>query len=276
VDGLEDSLSNLNISAFGGRIPENYDRGLGPVLMDPYAQDLATRINVGPGGRVLEMAAGTGILTESLAKRLGETVAITATDLNQGMIEILLKRTAGMNVRAEVTDACNLPYSEATFSALACQFGFMFFPDKVGSLIEARRVLREGGTYYLSVWDSLEHNDYARCLHGIFKEMFTVNPPAFYETPFGFYDVGQITKQLNEAGFDKVKYEHVTKDCTGPSVAAFCKGAIEGNPVILELQSLSDTAAEDASMEFCKRFSTLYGDAPFKAKMQAIVFEATK
>lgn len=206
-------MSAPNASAFTGDIPTMYDRGLGPVLFVTFAEDLSSRLKLQSGARVLELAAGTGILTEILARRLGSEVSVLATDLNDGMLDILRKRTEGKNVSAEVADAGELAYPDESFDALVCQFGVMFFADKIGSFREAFRVLKPGGRYIFNVWNSVEKNDFARCADEVLRAMFPENPPKFYQTPFGFHDTGVLESQLREAGFDDVRFEHVPREC---------------------------------------------------------------
>ena len=133
---------------FAGSVPEIYDRLLVPLIFEPYATDLAGRIAAGKPHDVLETAAGTGVLTCALAERLSPDVRITATDLNQPMLD---KATARQSDPRRVTwrqaDALALPFPDRSFDVVACQFGVMFFPDKVQGYREARRVLRPDGHF---------------------------------------------------------------------------------------------------------------------------------
>lgn len=73
--------------AFAGSIPEIYDRYLVPLIFEPYAIDLAQRLAALPLTNVLELAAGTGVVTRHLANTLPGGVFIIATDLNQPMLD---------------------------------------------------------------------------------------------------------------------------------------------------------------------------------------------
>ncbi len=267
---------SVDAAKFTGDIPAKYDRGLGPVLFVPYAEDLAARVSAAGGGTVLELAAGTGILAERLAKSLGSGVTVIATDLNDAMLDIARRRTSGLNVKTQVVDACQIPFGDETFAAIVCQFGVMFFPDKIVSFKEARRVLQEGGTYFFNVWETREHNDFARCVRDVLNAMFKGSPPKFYDVPFGYADTDVVTGHLREAGFEKIRFERVTKECSGESAEAFCEGLIEGNPVVVEIQALGENAIANAKAELMRRFTSEYGDKPFISKMQAIVYEVTK
>ena len=130
---------------FAGSIPEIYDRFLVPLIFEPYAADLARRVAALGPSDVLETAAGTGVLTRALAAPLAPATRIVATDLNQPMLDQAARRQPAGGVEWRQADALALPFADRSFDVVACQFGVMFFPDKVQGYREARRVLRPGG-----------------------------------------------------------------------------------------------------------------------------------
>ncbi len=141
-------------AAFVGSIPENYDRYLGPLIFEEYAVDLANCVAavLGTGSRVLETAAGTGIATRALRDALAPQVRVVATDLNEPMLEYAkAKFAAGENIEFQLANAMSLPFPDASFDAVVCQFSFMFFPDKLEALREVMRVLKPGGLFLFSV-----------------------------------------------------------------------------------------------------------------------------
>ncbi len=152
-----------NLADFSGNIPENYDSGMGPVIFAGYAEDMGRRVALGSPTRVLETAAGTGIVTRVLRDRLPASAQLTATDLNVGMLEIArTKFRPDEPVTFQPADATALPFGDASFDAVICQFGAMFFPDKDKSYQEAHRVLVPGGRYYFSVWDAHQYNPFGK------------------------------------------------------------------------------------------------------------------
>ena len=147
---------------FAGSIPELYDRYLGPLIFEPYARDLAARLAVLQPAHILETAAGTGVATRALARALPSSVTIVATDLNQPMLDYAASHTDADNVTRRQADALKLPFGDGAFDAVACQFGAMFFPDKVDAYREAWRVLQPSGRFLFNVWDRIEHNELAQ------------------------------------------------------------------------------------------------------------------
>ncbi|MFO1464897.1 MAG: class I SAM-dependent methyltransferase [Steroidobacteraceae bacterium] len=141
-----------NDKLFAGAIPDIYERLLVPLMFEPFAAELAGRLKGMSCGELLELAAGTGVLTRRLAATLPAGVSITATDLNAPMLEMAQKRGTSRQVTWQVADAMALPFRDASFDAVLCQFGVMFLPDKPRAFAEMRRVLRPGGLLLFNVW----------------------------------------------------------------------------------------------------------------------------
>src|SRR2546428_2676319 len=205
-------------AAFVGSIPEKYDRSLGPIYFHRYADDLAARLPVTPKMRVLEMACGTGILTERLVRRLGGQGTVVATDLNEPMIVYAQQKGFGdSGLEWRRADATKLPFEDTSFEAALCQFGLMFFPDKIAGLCEAFRVLKPGGHYLFSTWDSVEHNTIGKITHETVASFFPADPPQFYLVPFSLHDPALIRGWLDRVGFRIVECHTVNKVGVSPA-----------------------------------------------------------
>src|SRR5947209_4789935 len=191
---------------FAGSIPELYDRLLVPLIFEPYALDLAKRVAATDPQHslqhVLETAAGTGVLTRALASQLPAQARIVATDLNQPMLERAKARQSGeFRIEWRQADALQLPFEPEHFDVLACQFGAMFFPDKVQGYRDARRVLKPGGRFLFNVWDEISTNDFADVITHSLAELFPDDPPRFLaRTPHGYHDGDRIRAELSDAG----------------------------------------------------------------------------
>ena len=223
-----------NDSQFTGSIPMLYDRCLGPMLFEPYAKDLAARAAALRPRRILETAAGTGIVTAALAAALPDA-EIVATDLNQAMLDVAAARGLPGRVSFRVADAQALPFQETSFDLVVCQFGAMFFPDRVGAYREARRVLRPGGRFLFNVWDSLANNPVSELLGDSVAALFPDDPPSFYRrVPFGYHDKARIEADLRAAGFADIAVETVTRSSRVDARAAalgLCQGSPMGNEI---------------------------------------------
>ncbi|HYD05334.1 MAG TPA: methyltransferase domain-containing protein [Reyranella sp.] len=264
-------------AVFAGSIPALYDRYLGPLLFEPYARDLAARITDLAPGRVLETAAGTGIVTAALAQRLPSAAALVATDLNQAMVDHAGTKPALMRADLRQADALKLPFEDGTFDAVACQFGVMFFPDRVAGYREAWRVLSPGGRFLFSVWDSLEHNPIPRCVVDAAAARYPQNPPRFLaRTPHGHHDASVIRRELAQAGFAEPTVETVTLPSRAPSADYPAIGFCQGSPMRGEIEALDPSGLAAATEAVAAAVRQAFGTGPIEAPMQALVIAARK
>jgi len=164
---------------FAGSIPELYDSQLVPMIFATYAADLAKRVAARAPSRVLETAAGTGAVTRAMALALPADTEIVATDLNQPMLDRAAATGTARPVTWQLADAARLPFDDASFDVVVCQFGAMFFPDKPRAFAEARRVLRRGGVLLFNVWDRVEENEFADTVTAALAGLFPSDPPRF-------------------------------------------------------------------------------------------------
>lgn len=264
-------------AAFVGSIPGNYDRYLGPIYFDQYADDLAQRLPVKPGMRVLETACGTGILTERLVGRLAGQGTLVATDLNEPMIEHARRKGfAGAGLEWRQADATKLPFGDGSFDAVLCEFGLMFFPDKPAGLREAFRVLEPGGRYLVSVWDSIAYNTIGRITHETIASFFPSDPPQFYLVPFSLHDTALIRGWLEGVGFRDVECHAVDKQGSSPTAADAATGLIEGNPVYNAIMQRSPEALGRIEAALARNLVVAFGDRPMRCPLRAFVFTATR
>jgi ubiquinone/menaquinone biosynthesis C-methylase UbiE len=267
-------MENKN-AQFAGSIPAAYDRYLGPVLFQPYAEDLAARLNVDANSSVLELACGTGILTRVLRDRLPATTRLVATDLNEPMFRHAAQKFRDDEaIEWQQADASSLPFDDKSFDAVVCQFGIMFVPDKALCAREAHRVLKPGGAFLFNVWDSMEHNDLGRIAHEIISSFFEKDPPTFYQVPFGYCNQTEIRRVLEEAGFRDVRLEVVAKvgGASRPEDAA--QGLVHGNPVSIAITERDPSLLPIITNAVADALQKRFGETEVRAPMRAIVAEA--
>ena len=259
---------------FAGSMPELYDRHLGPVLFEPYARDLAGRL-AGIAGRVLETAAGTGIVTRALVQALPPDIAITATDLNQPMLDHAAQTLDAPQVTWRQANALSLPFEDSGFEAVVCQFGVMFFPDKAAGFAEARRVLRPGGRFLFSVWDRIEENEMTAVVHAAVEALFPQDPPRFIvRTPHGYHDKERIRQDLREAGFRDMEIDTVTIRGRAASPVDPAAGFCKGSPLRHEIEA-RDASRLDAVTDFVTQaVAQRFGPGEIHGKLQAHVVTA--
>lgn len=266
-------MSHLD-AVFSGSIPEVYDSRLGPVLFEPYALDIAERFR-GFAGAILETAAGTGRVTRALAAAAPQA-RIVATDLNAPMIAKAAERVGSDAVVWRQADAQALPFGDAAFDAVVCQFGVMFFPDKAAGFAEARCVLRPGGRFVFSVWDELALNPVSLAVHEAVGEIFPDDPPAFIaRAPFGYHDEARIRAALEAVGFSAIAVERVAKESNTP-VAGLAEGMCLGSPLRGEIEARRPGAVQAVAEAVSARLVERYGPGEVGSPMQALVVTANR
>ena len=256
---------------FAGSIPKIYEAHLVPLIFQPYADDLARRLASRPLRRVLEIAAGTGVVTRALASALPDRVEIVATDLNPGMLDQAIAIGTPRRVEWRQADAMQLPFADAEFDAVVCQFGAMFFPDRAKAFAEARRVLRPGGVFVFNVWDRIEENEFAHAVTAALETVFPDDPPRFMaRTPHGYHDKALIARDLAQGGFastpEIVTVEAVSRaESARVAAVAYCQGTPLRSEIEARDASRLEAATDVAAREIARRF----GDGSVEGRMRA-------
>ncbi|MEI7037651.1 class I SAM-dependent methyltransferase [Fulvimonas yonginensis] len=264
-------------NCFDTAVAALYERLLVPLIFAPYAQDLAARLTALPLRDVLELAAGTGVVTRALAARLTHA-DIVATDLNPPMLAVARARRTARPVTWRQADALALPFADGSFDAVLCQFGAMFFPDKPRAFAEAHRVLRPGGVLLFSVWDRIETNDFARRVHEAMADLFPADPPRFLaRLPHGYHAPDAIRRDLARAGFAGAPtIETVTAcsraDTAGVPALAYC----QGTPLRGEIEARDSAGLERATDRAAEAIARDFGPGPVAGRIQARVVSVAR
>jgi ubiquinone/menaquinone biosynthesis C-methylase UbiE len=263
--------------AFTGSIPENYDRYLVPLIFETFAEDMARRVASLSPLTVLETAAGSGVVTRALAPQLSPDASLMVTDLNQPMLDHAASRQAAdRRISWRTADAQALPFADAAFDVVCCQFGVMFFPDRHLAYREARRVLKSGGHFIFSVWDRIEENIFANDVTEALAQIFPHDPPRFMaRTPHGYYDVDLIRSELENAGFANVVIETRAEQSRASSPRQPALAYCQGTPLRNEIEA-RDAGKLQMATDFAESvIEARHGHGAVAAKIQAHIIVAS-
>lgn len=277
-DGRPSQTMAATDKVFAGSIPEIYDRYLVPLIFESYAHDLVERVVQVRPQRVLETAAGTGALTRALALRLSPHARIVATDLNQPMLDYAAQRSPGDGrITWRQANALALPFGDQAFDVVACQFGVMFFPDKIQGYKEAHRVLMPGGHFFFSVWDHILANEFADVVTQALAKLFPEDPLLFMaRTPHGYHDAAKIKKELGLAGFASISIETRDDTSRAPSARDVAIAYCQGTPLRNEIEARDASRVEEATQAAADLLARRFGSGPFEGRIRARVFAAIR
>lgn len=263
---------------FAGSIPKFYDTLMVPLIFEAYAGDAAARVAETFPSSVLETAAGSGVVTRALAPKLSAEARFMVTDLNQPMLDYAAARQgADRRITWRQADALHLPFEDASFDVVFCQFGAMFFPDRIAGYAEARRVLRPGGLFLFSVWDRIEENEFADEVTNAVEAVFPQDPPRFLaRTPHGYHDVAVIRSDVSSAGFSHIELETSEKVSQAPSARAAATAYCQGTPLRNEIEARDANLLQFATDRATDAIAKRHGDGPVTGKIQAHVIAAFK
>ena len=263
---------------FSGSMPEIYETYLVPLIFETYAADLARRLAARPLAQVLEIAAGTGVVTRALASTLPERVSIIATDLNPPMLEKARAIGTKRPVEWRQADAMELLFDDGTFDAVVCQFGVMFFPEKAKAFAEARRVLKSGGVFLFNVWDRIEENEFADTVTKATQALFPKDPPHFLlRTPYGYHELVAIRQDLANGGFAapatiETVAERSRADSARVPAVAYC----QGTPLRNEIEARDVTRLSEATDFAAEAIARRFGRGAVDGKIQAHIVTIEK
>ncbi|HEV3325588.1 MAG TPA: methyltransferase domain-containing protein [Puia sp.] len=264
-----------NPMTFDGSIAKNYDHHIVPFLFEPYAADLVSRIEIAAGANLLELACGTGIVTQRLVSHLSGSAELTATDINAEMLAVAQEKITASNVGWDTVDMTAIPYEHDLFDTVVCQFGLMFATDKVRAVAEMHRVLKKGGKLLFNVWATIADNPIWRIYTTLLARFFPNSMPNPAFGPFSMSDENYGLSLLHQTGFTHCRVESVSKtgicDTASNAAIGFTLGSplynfIKNDPSLVK--RFQDALEEAIRQEL--------GNNPVRSPLRSLVFSAEK
>lgn len=261
---------------FSGSVPAHYDEWLGPLFFEPYAIEVAGRIDPSMITTALELACGTGRVTRQLRKRLSPDARFIASDLSEEMLAVAKEKLKEENIEWAVIDACAIPYPDNSMDLVVCCFGYMFVPDRMQAFREAFRVLKKGGMLLFTTWDEMKYNGASNVYRKAVKKYVGDTLPDSYKLPFAMHDAGEIKEQLKSVGFIEINAERCVKNSISESAAHAAEAITQGGSIYNELIQRNPAWVKETRIEVEKELAEKFGEAPMVAPMSALVCSALK
>jgi ubiquinone/menaquinone biosynthesis C-methylase UbiE len=268
--------SSPSENRFSDDVARGYEANLVPLIFTAYATDLAARVRSLNPDSVLEVACGTGVVTRALSATLARHCAIVATDLNQAMVEHGKQIGTDNPVTWRQADAMALPYSDGTFDLVVCQFGVMFFPDRVRAYREIRRVLRPGGSFLFNIWNGIAANEFAHVVSDAAGALFPADPPDFLSrTPHGHGSTAQIESDLSAAGFSAIEFHQRDDVSTAATPDLAAVAYCHGTPLRHEIEARDPIGLARVTAAATQALRERFGNGPISGRISAVVVVAS-
>lgn len=264
-------------TSFSGNIPSNYDEYLGPLLFESYAIDMAKRVKAVMPSKILEIACGTGRVTNQLLKELPKKTEIVATDINPAMLNLAKEIVPNSkSITWQVADSMSLPFADESFDCIIAQFGVMFYSDKVKAHQEAFRVLKKGGTLIFNSWNKMSENPAVQLVKELMDEYFPADPPSFYNIPFSYFEPAIIEADLQKGGFSQITTELLKVNGYSKDAVSAAKGLLKGTPIYSGIIERNEGILPELVDTLSARLTRLYGEEFLKVPLQAILTTTIK
>ena len=254
----------------------HYDQFFGPLYFEPYAIEVAKRIDPTGVAVVLEIAAGTGRVTRHIRERISPKARLIASDISEEMLAVAKKKLSHLDIDWQHIDAQQLPFSDNSFDLVICCFGYMFVADKPKAFAEAYRVLRQGGHFIFTTWDKLENNPASFTSQCMAKQYLEEPLPASYDLPTSMSDEMVIRSLLQDAGFSKQSVEKVKLVSAVPSAREAALGFVQVGSVYDEVRKRKPDSIDEIKSRLEEELADQFGDAPMIVPISALISQAWK
>jgi len=205
--------------------------------------------NIQPGENILDIAAGTGLITFRMADKIGTTGKILATDISDEMVKIGGQVAHSMkftNVSFERMDAENLNCTDNTFDLVTCALGLMYFPDPDTSLAEMYRVLRHGARAVVAVWGSRKKCGWSEIFPIVDRRVSSDVCPMYFN--LGESEV--LKYPFEKAGFKEISLIKIETKLIYSSAEQACEASFLGGPVAMAYSRFDEATRNEAKMEY--------------------------
>jgi len=254
----------------------HYDEFFGPLYFEPYAIEVAKRIDTMPMSVVLEIAAGTGRVTRHILERIPATTKLIASDISGDMLAIGKKKLSHLDIDWQIIDAQQLPFSDNSIDLVVCCFGYMFVADRPKAMGEVYRILKKGGQLLFTTWDKLEKNAASYYSRSIAMKYLDEPLPESDNLATSMSDEAVIAPLLKDAGFKKISIEKVELLSVSSTAKEAAYGHVVGGSVYERIIKINPAWIDEIIVKVEKELAEKFGAAPMIAPMSAVISQAWK
>ena len=258
--------------AYAGSAAERYQREFVPAIAGPFAEDLVAGARLAAGQRVLDVACGTGVVARLAAERVGPGGAVTALDLNPGMLSVARALpSSGAEIRWYETAAESMPLPDGAFDLAFCQLGLQFMADKVAAIREMRRVLVPGGRVFASMPPPSAFFD---VLDAALTRHVGSEAGGFVRMVFSLQDPASIDRLFREGGFDDVTVRTRARTLRLPAARDFLWQYVHCTPLSAMLLKVDVARLAALEAEVVARWQRWSHDGGIACEQEMHVAEA--
>ncbi len=244
--------------------------------LGPVTEAMLDMAKVGPGHRVLDVAAGAGEQTMTTARRVGPTGHVLATDISSKILEFAAaeaKRQGHSNVGCQVMDGENLDVPEGTFDAVISRVGLIYFPDQQKALAGMKRALKPGGRVAAIVYSTPDKNTFFSTPVGIIRRRANLGPPLPGQPgPFSLGAPGVLEAAFAKAGFRDIETRVVQAPLRMPASTDCVRFEQESFGALHQMLSTLDEAAkQDAWREIADELAKFQTPNGFEGPCEMVV-----
>jgi SAM-dependent methyltransferase len=249
--------------------------------LGPVTELMFDMAEIGPGDRVLDVAAGAGDQTLLAAARVGSGGYVLATDISPNILEFAAAnaREAGFDtIETKVLDGENLDVPPGSFDAVISRVGLIYFPDQQKALAEMKRALKPGGRIAAIVYSTPDNNRFFSLPVGVIRRRANLPPPLPGQPgPFSLGAAGVLEAAFRDAGFRDVRSQTVPAPLRMKSAADCVRFEKESFGALHQMLAGLDEAGQEAAwVEIEQALSAFEGDAGFEGPCEMIVAVGAK
>ncbi|MGN7204144.1 class I SAM-dependent methyltransferase [Pedobacter sp. SAFR-022] len=254
----------------------HYDQFFGPLFFEPYALEVAKRIDFIQVSTVLEIAAGTGRVTRHIRERIPKSAKLIASDISEDMLSVAKEKLGHLDIVWRNIDAQRLPFDVNSIELVICCFGYMFVPDRPKAFAEVYRILKPGGQLLFTTWDELKNNAASYISRTIAQEYVEEPLPKSYNLATSMSDVAAIEALLGDAGFAIPIIEQVGLFSVSPTAKEATMALVERGPLYEDIKKCNPGAISEIKVRVEKELTEKFGAGPMVAPISALISQAKK